>query len=86
MSYELLKQNIVYHGDGLSVFKVNKKGALEPHFVLKDNDSTKLQGQTKIEIISTDNSEAILAVGNRDDASIQLCKLDKNGILSPKTI
>lgn len=75
--------NFVYHGDGLSVFKINKKGALVPHFVLKDDESTKLQGQTRIEIVSITNNEAVLAVGTRDDASIQLCKLDANGILSP---
>lgn len=77
------KTDFVYHGDGVSVFKVNKKGALVPHFVLKDDETTKLQGQTRIEIVSTDNNEAVLAVGTRDDASIQLLKLNEAGILSP---
>ncbi|OWW25600.1 stress protein [Zobellia sp. OII3] len=77
------RPDFVYHGDGVSVFKVNKKGGLEPHFVLKDDDTTKLQGQTRIEVVSIDNNEAILAVGTRDDASIQLCKLNEEGILSP---
>ncbi|WP_111710101.1 Dabb family protein [Lutibacter citreus] len=77
------RPNFVYHGDGVSVFKVNNKGALVPHFVLKDDESTKLKGQTRIEVVSTDNNEAILAVGTRDDASIQLCKLNEDGILSP---
>ena len=75
--------DFVYHGDGVSVFKVNRKGALVPHFVLKDDESTKLQGQTRIEIVSVTNNEAILAVGTRDDGSIQLCKLDENGTLTP---
>jgi len=77
------RTDFVYHGDGVSVFKVNKTGALVPHFVLKDDETTKLQGQTRIELVSKDNNEAILAVGTRDDASIQLLKLNKNGILSP---
>lgn len=77
------RTNFVYHGDAVSVFKVNKKGALIPHFILKDDETTKLQGQTRIEIVSTDNNEAVLAVGTRDDASIQLLKLNKEGILSP---
>ncbi len=77
------KTDFEYHGDGVSVFKVNKKGALVPHFVLKDDESTKLQGQTRIEIVSVDSNEAVLAVGTRDDASIQLLKLNENGILSP---
>ncbi|MGO4917939.1 Dabb family protein [Maribacter spongiicola] len=77
------KTDFEYHGDGVSVFKVNKKGALVPHFVLKDDETTKLQGQTRIEIVSTDNNEAVLAVGTRDDASIQLLKLNEAGVLSP---
>ncbi|GAA4232930.1 hypothetical protein GCM10022291_08780 [Postechiella marina] len=72
-----------YHGDGVSVFKINSKGALVPHFVLKDDENSKLQGQTRIEIVSVNDNEAILAVGTRDDASIQLLKLNKDGVLSP---
>ncbi|MEP3210639.1 MAG: Dabb family protein [Maribacter sp.] len=75
--------DFVYHGDGVSVFKVNKQGALQPHFVLKDDERTKLQGQTRIEIVSVNTNEAILAVGTRDDASIQLIKLDEYGTLTP---
>jgi len=77
------RPNFVYHGDGVSVFKVNRKGALVPHFVLKDDETTTLKGQTRIEIVSADNNEAVLAVGTRDDASIQLLKLNKEGVLSP---
>jgi 6-phosphogluconolactonase (cycloisomerase 2 family) len=77
------RPNFVYHGDGVSVFKVNKKGALVPHYVLKDDKTTKLQGQTRIEVVSTDQNQAILAVGTRDDASIQLLHLNAQGILSP---
>ena len=62
---------------------MDKKGALIPHFVLKDDETTKLKGQTRIEVVSTNNNEAVLAVGTRDDESIQLLKLNKEGILSP---
>lgn len=72
-----------YHGDGVSVFKVDKKGGLVPHYVLKDDENTKLQGQTRIEVVSANDQEAVLAVGTRDDASIQLCKLDIDGKLTP---
>lgn len=72
-----------YHGDGVSVFKVNRKGALLPHFVLKDDETTKLQGQTRIEVVSVAEDGAIFAVGTRDDASIQLVKLDAEGTLTP---
>lgn len=77
------RPDFVYHGDGVSVFKINNKGALVPHFILKDDETTKLKGQTRIELVSTDHNEAILAVGTRDDASIQLLKLNKEGVLSP---
>jgi 6-phosphogluconolactonase (cycloisomerase 2 family) len=75
--------DFVYHGDGVSVFKINKKGELIPHTTLIDDENTKLAGQTRIEIVSANEKEAILAVGTRDDASIQLCKLNEDGILSP---
>ena len=77
------RPDFVYHGDGVSVFKVNKKGALIPHFILKDDETTKLQGQTRIEVVSTDTNRAVLAVGTRDDASIQLLRLNNEGVLSP---
>lgn len=77
------KSDFVYHGDAVSVFKLNNKGALIPHSVLKDDESTKLQGQTRIELVSSNGKEAVFAVGTRDDASIQLCKLDKDGNLTP---
>ena len=75
--------DFVYHGDGVSVFKVNKRGGLVPHSVLKDDESTRLQGQTRIEIVSNNNKEAVLAVGTRDDASIQLVRLSEEGVLRP---
>ncbi|WP_139959354.1 Dabb family protein [Flavicella sediminum] len=77
------RPDFVYHGDAVSIFKVNKKGALIPHSILKDDETTKLQGQTRIEIVSVQNNEAVIAVGTRDDASIQLCKLNEEGILTP---
>ena len=77
------KTDFVYHGDAVSVFKVNNKGALVPHSLLKDNENTKLQGQTRIELVSNNGKEAVFAVGTRDDASIQLCKLNEAGNLTP---
>ncbi|WP_075590713.1 Dabb family protein [Labilibacter marinus] len=77
------RPDFVYHGDAVNVFKINKKGELIPHSILKDDENTKLVGQTRIEIISSNDTEAIIAVGTRDDASIQLCKLDAEGILTP---
>ncbi|AZQ63800.1 stress protein [Flammeovirga pectinis] len=77
------KTDFVYHGDAVSVFKVDKNGALVPHSTLKDNKNTLLQGQTRIEIIEVKNKEAIIAIGTRDDASIQLCKLTEDGQLQP---
>ncbi|WP_044210292.1 Dabb family protein [Flammeovirga sp. OC4] len=75
--------DFVYHGDGVTVFKIDKKGALVPHFVLKDTENTRLKGQTRIEVVSTNDHEAILAIGTRDDESIQLCQLNQEGVLKP---
>ncbi|MEM9680105.1 MAG: Dabb family protein [Bacteroidota bacterium] len=74
--------DFVYHGDGVTVFKINNKGALVPHFTLVDDEHTKLAGQTRIEVLSVNNNEAIVAVATRDDQSIQLCKLDQSGTLT----
>lgn len=75
--------DFMYHGDAVSVFKVNKKGKLIPHSVFKDDDGTKLQGQTRIELVSATKNEAIFALGMRDDTSIQLLELNKKGALRP---
>ncbi|NJB82525.1 Dabb family protein [Wenyingzhuangia aestuarii] len=75
--------NFVYHGDGVSVFKVTNKGELVPHSVLVNNEQTKLAGQTRIEILKVNNDEAVVAIATRDDESIQLCTLNKDGILIP---
>ncbi|WP_338237249.1 Dabb family protein [Persicobacter diffluens] len=77
--------DFVYHGDAVSIFKINKKGELAPHSIFKDNENTKLQGQTRIEVVSVNQQEAIIAVGTRDDAAIQLCRLDGQGQLSAIT-
>ncbi|MFS1422756.1 Dabb family protein [Shewanella sp. 10N.286.48.B5] len=76
-------QDFFYHGDAVSIFKVDQQGALVPHSVFKSDAATKLQGQTRIEVVSVTNDEALLAVGTRDDKSIQLLKLNKDGIISP---
>ncbi|MEM6561555.1 MAG: stress protein, partial [Planctomycetota bacterium] len=56
---------------------------LVPHSLLIDDESTKLQGQTRIEVLKIDEHQAIIAVGTKDDASIQLARLDAQGILTP---
>ncbi|MGY6648177.1 Dabb family protein [Wenyingzhuangia sp. IMCC45574] len=77
------KKDFVYHGDAVSVFKVNKRGKLIPHSVLVDDETMKLSGQTRIEVVYNNENEAVIAVGTRDDQAIQLCKLDKTGTLTP---
>ncbi|SFW64070.1 Dabb family protein [Cellulophaga fucicola] len=80
------KKDFIFHGDGVSVFKVNAAGELIPHSVLVNDATTKLAGQTRIEILKIDDSEALVAVGTRDDNSIQLCKLNANGVLTPSGV
>lgn len=76
------RKDFVYHGDAVTIFKVKKDGSLALHSNLIDDETMKLSGQTRIEVVSSDNNEAILAVGTRDDESIQLLKLNKAGQLS----
>lgn len=75
------KKDFVYHGDGVSVFKVGDDGVLVPHYVLVDDEATKLVGQTRIEIFKLNEDEALVAVGTREDQGIQLCRLGRDGIL-----
>ncbi len=77
------QKDFIYHGDGVSVFKVNSLGKLIPHSVLVDDELTKVSGQTRIEVLKLDDTRAIVAVGTRDDKSIQICELTADGILSP---
>ncbi|WP_422080162.1 Dabb family protein [Ulvibacterium sp.] len=77
------KKDFVYHGDGVSIFKVSPKGELIPHFVLIDDERTKLSGQTRIELLQLNEEQAIVSVATRDDKSIQICHLDQDGKLSP---
>jgi len=77
------KKDFIYHGDGVSVFKVSDLGELIPHFVLTDDEKTKVSGQTRIEVLKLDDTRAIVAVGTRDDQSIQICELTADGTLSP---
>lgn len=77
------RKNFTYHGDGVSVFKVSELGELQAHFVLTDDERTRLSGQTRIEVIKLDETRAIVAVGTRDDASMQICALTADGTLHP---
>ncbi len=77
------RKDFVYHGDGVSIFKVSPKGELTPHFVLVDDGQTKLSGQTRIELLKLDEEQAIVSVATRDDKSIQICRLNQDGELSP---
>ncbi len=77
------KTDFVYHGDGVSVFKITSKGELIPHHVLIDDKYTKISGQTRIEILKLNADKAIVAIATRDDSSIQICILSKDGKLTP---
>ncbi|MBX2816689.1 MAG: Dabb family protein [Saprospiraceae bacterium] len=76
------QKDFFYHGDGVSVFRVASDGRLVPHHVFIDNEQTKLSGQTRIEVLPMSDQEAIVAVGTRDDKSIQLLKMTEDGKLT----
>lgn len=72
-----------YHGDGLNVFKVNAQGQLKLHSLCKDNEELLLKGSTRIEIIKSDDKNAFVFIGTRDDKGIQICTFQKDGVLKP---
>lgn len=72
-----------YHGDGINVFKVDAQGQIKLHSLLKDNEELLLKGATRIEIIKSDENNALIFIGTRDDKGIQVCVLQQDGILNP---
>ncbi|MFD2256824.1 stress protein [Luteolibacter algae] len=80
------EENPHYHGDGVSVFKVDREGKLVPHMALRDDDSLRLKGQTRIELMKLDEGRALVAVASREEQAIQLCELGADGVLKPGKI
>ncbi|MEM6344553.1 MAG: stress protein [Bacteroidota bacterium] len=75
------RQTYYYHGDAVSVFKVDAEGQLLPRSILQDNSETLLRGQTRLHKFPLDKDYDLVAVATRDDRSIQLCVLNQNGRL-----
>ena len=70
-----------YHGDAVSVFKVDEEGQLMPRSVFQGNSETLIKGQTRLHKFPLDEDYDLVAVATRDDQSIQLCLLNQNGRL-----
>lgn len=70
-----------YHGDAVSVFRVDEQGQLIPRSIFQDDRETFIQGQTRLHKLPFDKDYDLIAVATRDDKSIQLCTLNKNGRL-----
>ncbi len=72
-----------YHGDGINVFRVSGQGQMRLHSQLKDDNKLLLKGATRIEIIKTNEKQALVFIATRDDKGIQVCSLGADGILRP---
>lgn len=70
-----------YHGDAVSVFRVDEKGQLLPRSVFKGNSETLIKGQTRLHKLPLDDEYDLIGVATRDDKSIQLCLLNQMGRL-----
>ncbi len=70
-----------YHGDAVSVFMVDADGQLRPRSIFQDDSQTLVRGQTRLHKFTLDSEYDLIAVATRDDRSIQLCTLNKNGRL-----
>jgi len=77
------EKGLIYHGDGINVFKVDGQGKLTLSSLLKDNDQLKLKGSTRIEHIKINEDQAIVFIATRDDEGIQIAALNAKGILKP---
>lgn len=75
------RQSYFYHGDAVSVFRVDEEGQLMPRSVFKDDGETLIKGQTRLHKFPFDKDYDLVAVATRDDQSIQLCVLNQNGRL-----
>ncbi len=70
-----------YHGDAVSVFRVDEQGQLLPRSIFQGNSETLIKGQTRLHKLPLDEEYDLIAVATRDDQSIQLCVLNKTGRL-----
>ncbi len=76
------RDSYYYHGDAVSVFRVNEQGELLPRSVFIDNTETLIKGQTRLHRLPWSEEYDLIAVATRDDQSIQLFLLNKMGRLS----
>lgn len=70
-----------YHGDAISVFRVDEQGQLLPRSVFLGNSETLIKGQTRLHKLPLNEDHDLIAVATRDDQSIQLCVLNETGRL-----
>lgn len=70
-----------FHGDAVSVFRVDEQGQLLPRSIFRGNSETLIKGQTRLHKLTLSEDYDLIAVGTRDDKSIQLCVLNENGRL-----
>jgi 6-phosphogluconolactonase (cycloisomerase 2 family) len=70
-----------YHGDAVSVFRVDEEGQLLPRSLFLGNSETLIGGQTRLHKLPLDDKFDLIAVATRDDQSIQLCVINQTGRL-----
>lgn len=75
------RHSYYYHGDAVSVFRVDETGQLLPRSVFLGDSETLIKGQTRLHKLPLDEDHDLIAVATRDDKSIQLCVLNKMGRL-----
>ncbi|MEM7512919.1 MAG: stress protein, partial [Bacteroidota bacterium] len=75
------RQTYYYHGDAVSVFRVDEVGKLIPRSIFLGNSENMIQGQTRLHKLPLDKDHDLIAVATRDDQSLQLCVLNNTGRL-----
>lgn len=75
------RQTYYYHGDAVSVFRVDEDGQLIPRATFQGTSETLIHGQTRLHKLPFDSTYELVAVATRDDQSIQLTLLTETGRL-----
>ena len=75
--------DFVFHGNGVTVFRVDAAGEMKIQSVLGDGPGINITGQTRIESLRLSDERALVFIGTKDGHSIEISMLDQRGTLLP---
>ncbi|GAB5559804.1 MAG: hypothetical protein SynsKO_14510 [Synoicihabitans sp.] len=75
--------DFVYHGNGVTVFKLDRFGRLKIQSVLGGGSGINIAGQTQIQSLKLSEDRALVLIATKDGKSVQAGVLDGQGTLVP---